>query len=292
MESGERVFGFRRRRGRLHALAVTEYFAVSEQRKYWVSEDIENAFDNIPHGPLRDVLIAHVPCQKLVELIMHLVASGKTRGIHQGGPLSPLLLNLYLHHFLDRVWKTLHPNVPLLRYADDLLVLGRTLKEAKSYQAALVSILEPTGLQIKLPKKQKPVTRVASEKGAKWLGFKLRLDDGVLQTRMTSQALERLRARLRSMHEKPNAPVRANAMIKGWLNQMGPCYDFSDKKEVLLQLRTIAADEGFDELPRDKKMMKWWRTPKTLWNQIKDQLKASSLHPTSVVTAGVDQVGD
>ena len=51
---------------------------------------------------------------------------GHVAGVkREADPLSPLLLNLYLHHLLDVRWRTLHPDSPLLRYADDLLLLCR-----------------------------------------------------------------------------------------------------------------------------------------------------------------------
>lgn len=284
--NGERVFGFRRSRGRLHALAVAEYLIAHEGRMYWGSEDLKNAFDNVPHAQLRDVLMVHVPCEKLVGLILDLVVTGKKNGIQQGGPLSPLLLNLYLHHFLDRVWAKQHPDIPLVRYADDLLILSCSRKEATAARAALKHILLPTGMSLKLQTAKAAIRKITTDPGVKWLGFQLHWSGARLQVTFPDKALERLGARLSLAHDSPNSPIKAIAMIKGWLAQMGPCYDHSQTKEILKQLRSTATDVGFDEIPRIKLLQKWWSDSRDDLTELRKQLTSfpvlQSSPPTSV----------
>jgi acyl carrier protein phosphodiesterase len=81
-----------------------------------------------------------------VKFIGTVLRNASTPGLRQGGSLSPLLLDTYLDHFLDRRWRKRHPKIPLPRVADDLLVLSRTAKEAKKAHATLEALLRPAGM--------------------------------------------------------------------------------------------------------------------------------------------------
>lgn len=76
-------------------------------------------------------------------------------GTPQGGVISPLLANVYLHR-LDRAWQTRDGAGVLVRYADDLVVMCRNRNEAEQALAALRSMLAELGLE---PKESK--TRIA-----------------------------------------------------------------------------------------------------------------------------------
>jgi len=69
-------------------------------------------------------------------------------GTPQGGVISPLLANVYLHR-LDRAWQTRGAAGVLVRYADDLVVMCRTRGEAERALAALRSMLVELGLEPK-----------------------------------------------------------------------------------------------------------------------------------------------
>ena len=71
-------------------------------------------------------------------------------GTPQGGVISPLLCNVYLHR-LDRDWQTRGHGV-LVRYADDLVVMCRTEAEARAALAALRTLLSELGLEPKQAK--------------------------------------------------------------------------------------------------------------------------------------------
>lgn len=88
--------------GRLHALALAEHYLVAEKRRIWITEDIKDAFLNVPLSRLLQVLKKRLLADDLTEFIGKVIGDSKLPGLRQGGPLSPLLLNVYLDHFLDK----------------------------------------------------------------------------------------------------------------------------------------------------------------------------------------------
>ena len=72
----------------------------------------------------------------------------RTRGTPQGGVISPILANLFLHYTFDLWMARTHPDLTWCRYADDGLVHCRTEQEAEAIRAELQARLEVCGLQM------------------------------------------------------------------------------------------------------------------------------------------------
>ena len=123
-------------RDRLHALASATKLLGEDQRKVWVTEDVQDAFLNVPLPRLLQIVKKYVHAEDLTQFIGKVLGNASTSGLRQGGSLSPLLLNLYLHHHLDKPWRREHPDVPLIRVADDILLLCRTVEEARHARAS------------------------------------------------------------------------------------------------------------------------------------------------------------
>jgi hypothetical protein len=96
------------------------------------------------------------------------VVRGGVTGTPQGGVVSPLLCNVYLHR-LDRAWQTRGVGV-LVRYADDAVVLCRTRQEAERALATLQAILAELGLALKQTK-TRIVHLIEGGEGLDFLGF-------------------------------------------------------------------------------------------------------------------------
>jgi group II intron reverse transcriptase/maturase len=148
-------YGYRPRKSALDAVGVTR----ERCWKYdWVLEfDIKGLFDNLPHELLLRAVRKHVKCKwALLYIERWLTASmekegmlmERTRGTPQGGVISPILSNLFLHYAFD-LWMTrTHPGLPWCRYADDGLVHCRSEREAEALKAELQDRLAECGLEM------------------------------------------------------------------------------------------------------------------------------------------------
>jgi len=145
-------FGFRPKKAAHDALQVLLEEAFRGRR--WVVEtDIASCFEAIPHERLMAAIEERISDRHLLKLLRALLRAGvleegtvrrSESGTPQGGVISPLLANVYLHR-LDRAWQTRGTGV-LVRYADDLVVMCRDRDEAERSLAALRSILAELGL--------------------------------------------------------------------------------------------------------------------------------------------------
>ncbi|MFN2638142.1 MAG: group II intron reverse transcriptase/maturase [Gemmatimonadaceae bacterium] len=166
-------FGFRPKRRAHDALQVLIDEAWRGRR--WVVEtDVASCFEAIPHDRLMQAIDERIVDRHVLKLLPALlragvmeagVVRGPVTGTPQGGVVSPLLANVYLHR-LDRVWPTMGYGV-LVRYADDVVVMCRSRREAEHALAALTDILADLGLEPKASK-----TRIVHlEEGGEGLDF-------------------------------------------------------------------------------------------------------------------------
>src|SRR5439155_2522812 len=139
--------------------------------------DIANCFEAIPHSGLMSAIEERVSDRNLLKLLRAMLRAGvmadgavrrDVAGTPQGGVLSPVLCNVYLHR-LDRQWTERGTGV-LVRYADDLLALCRTSAEAEAALAALRVILAELGLELK-DAKTRIVHLAEGGEGVDFLGF-------------------------------------------------------------------------------------------------------------------------
>jgi len=149
-------YGYRPGKSAHDALAVTR------QRCWqfdWVLEyDIRALFDEIDHSLLLKALHHH--CDERW-VLLHVerwltapiqgpdgVAIPRTKGVPQGGPLSPVLANLFLHYALDHWLERHHPDIPFCRYADDGILHCKTETQAQQVREQLAERLRDCGLEM------------------------------------------------------------------------------------------------------------------------------------------------
>jgi RNA-directed DNA polymerase len=173
-------FGFRPRRSAHDALQVL--IDESWRGRRWVVEtDIASCFEAIPHQKLMQAVEERVSDQGVLKLLRAMLRAGVLQdgsvrrpvtGTPQGGVISPLLANVYLHR-LDRAWSAREHGV-LVRYADDLVVMCATRRQAEAALARLRDLLADLGLEPKAAKTRIVHLDVGGE-GLDFLGFHHRL---------------------------------------------------------------------------------------------------------------------
>jgi RNA-directed DNA polymerase len=141
----ESSYGYRPKK---NAHQAVERCQTNCRNKAWVLDiDIKGFFDAINHELLLEML-AQETQEKWVMLYVErwLKAGveqadgsilGRTKGTPQGGVISPLLANLYLHNAFDTWMQKYYPSNEFERYADDIVIHCETEKEAQDLQAAL-----------------------------------------------------------------------------------------------------------------------------------------------------------
>jgi group II intron reverse transcriptase/maturase len=155
-------FGFRPNKNCHSALAALNKIIITKPVNSVVDMDIKEFFDTIDHNWLMKCLRQRIKDTALLRLIARLLKAGvmeegkfieTDRGTPQGGILSPLLANIYLHYILD-LWfervvkKQLKGFAQLIRYADDFIVSFQSGREAKAFGEMLKQRLSRFGLEV------------------------------------------------------------------------------------------------------------------------------------------------
>jgi RNA-directed DNA polymerase len=210
--------------------------------------DLSGYFDSIPHDKLMECLRMRVVDGSVLRLIrqwlkapvMERAENGKgnkvtrnDKGTPQGGVISPLLANLYLHWFEVVLLRELERGriaAGLVRYADDFVILAGDLSE--SLKAFVERKLEGwMGLRINREKTRCVKLKEEGER-LDFLGYSLRYDRDLrgrswkyLNVFPSPKSLKRERAKLRDMTDKrqgftpvPELIERINRQLKGWAN--------------------------------------------------------------------------
>lgn len=116
--------------------------------------DIKGYFDNIPHKKLMKVINKYVSDGTVLDMIWKTLKSGYMEdeikyetpsGTQQGGVISPLLANIYLNE-LD--WELAKANLEFVRYADDSIVMGKSLEELEKAKTLVHDVLDRLGLEL------------------------------------------------------------------------------------------------------------------------------------------------
>jgi len=149
-------YGYRPNKSALDAIGVTR----KRCWKYdWVLEfDVKGLFDNIDHELLLRAVRKHITCKWALLYIERWLKAPmvqedgtiveRSRGTPQGGVVSPILANLFMHYAFDFWMVRIHPQLPWCRYADDGLVHCRTQQEAEALKAQLQARLVECHLEM------------------------------------------------------------------------------------------------------------------------------------------------
>jgi RNA-directed DNA polymerase len=244
-------YGYRPGKSALDAVEVTR----KRCWKYdWVLEfDIKGLFDNLPHDLLLKAVRKHVTCPWALLYIERWLTAPmdkdgviieRTRGTPQGGVISPILSNLFLHYAFDLWMGRAHPDLPWCRYADDGLVHCRTEHEAQALKASLQVRLAECGLEMHPTKSKIVYCKDSNRKGSytnvtfDFLGYCFRPRRAENKRNATvfcaflpavsPSALKSMRATIRDLDIRRRTHVsmadiaqQLNPILRGWIEYYG-----------------------------------------------------------------------
>jgi RNA-directed DNA polymerase len=155
-------YGFRPSRNCHNALRVVDQTIMKQPVRYVIEADIKGFFDNVSHGWLLKMLEVRIKDPSFLLLIRRFLKAGyieegrlvKTeQGTPQGGNLSPMLANIFLHYVLDlwfekRIKPRMAGEVYLVRYADDFLIMAQKQSDACMIEQALRGRFEKFSLTL------------------------------------------------------------------------------------------------------------------------------------------------
>jgi group II intron reverse transcriptase/maturase len=155
-------FGFRPKLSCHHALATVNKLMHGMQMNFALEVDIRDFFGSLNHEWLRKFLGLRIGDKRILKLIdswlkAGVIEDGKhfvmEKGTPQGGSISPLLSNIYLHYVLDlwferKIKSRLRKRANLVRYADDFVILFQDQQDMKDVKILLAARLNQFGLTI------------------------------------------------------------------------------------------------------------------------------------------------
>jgi retron-type reverse transcriptase len=238
---GPGIVGGRRGLSTAHALAMAER-EILHGNSFLVIADIRSAFDVVPHDLLMGAVYRRLGRTPLTAMIRRIVRTNRSIGIGQGGPLSPLLLNILLDDLLDQPFARLHPDLLLIRYLDDLLVASSDRVTADRVFKDLETLLKNARMPLKPT--TRPVVDLQPGAVADWLGFSLTRTPTGLEARIGTKAWNKLELDLADAHRSDTPDTRPTQIIQGWLAYLGPCYRHTDRERTLQRIRDMADTHG------------------------------------------------
>ena len=224
-------YGYRPGRSAKDAIIKVKEYA-EECYRYAVALDLSKYFDTLNHELLLNILRRNVKDERVIQWIKRYLRSGvmengvvmdTEEGSPQGGNLSPLLANIYLNEFDQEFQKR---GVPLVRYADDIVLLAKSERAAKRLLETSTNYLEGK-LKLTVNKDKSRVVSVFAIRNFKFLGFVLGRNRNGIYVRVHPKSWKKFKSKLRELSSRRSvqsirpALEKIKVYARGWLNYYG-----------------------------------------------------------------------
>lgn len=260
-------FGFRPNRS-AHDAIYHALDLINSGYEWIVDLDIEKYFDTVNHDKLISILRENVNDRRTLHLIRSFMRAGvmdngfvssNTRGVPQGGPLSPVISNVYL----DKFDKELEArNLNFVRYADDCIIFVKSEMSANRVMKSITSWLEKK-LFLKVSATK---TKVVRPNNSSFLGFTFWNDCGIWKCKPLDDRKRKLEAKCSSVLCRKKAQstplgttiTKLNQIIRGWINY----FKIGSMKLFLKE---------FGQWVRHKLrvvILKQWKRPRTIYKNL------------------------
>jgi group II intron reverse transcriptase/maturase len=242
-------FGFRPNRCTMDAIKRIKRYTMERSKYFWIIEgDISSYFDTVHHRKLMKLLGHRIQDQDLLDLIWQFLKAGvmertlfrgTDRGVPQGGIVSPLLANVYLHEldkYMDKYTalplreKTRRrtsgqANFAYVRYADDFVILSNGRRTHAEAMREEVRLFLTQQLRLTLSMEKTRITHLND--GFEFLGFRLQRSMGpdqmvtkfTIPAKATEKHLGTLKAALSPATHADSVTTKIKALnryIAGW----------------------------------------------------------------------------
>ena len=224
-------YGYRPNRSAQQAIQKVKEYA-EQGYTTAVEIDLSKYFDTLNHELLMNMVREEVKDKRVTDLIKKYLKSGvmvegllvKTEeGSPQGGPLSPLLANIYLNKYDQEMTRR---GVKVIRYADDIVILAKSKRAGERLLESSKRFLEGK-LKLKLNTEKSKVVSVYSIRNFKFLGFALGKGREGVYIRVHAKSLKKAKQKLKELTSRSQGrnvrKVMENvkAFIRGWLGYFG-----------------------------------------------------------------------
>ena len=224
-------YGYRPNRSAQQAIRKVKEYA-EEGYTTAVEIDLSKYFDTLNHELLMNMVREEVRDKRVTDLIKKYLKSGvfaegllvKTEeGSPQGGPLSPLLANIYLNKYDQEMTRR---GVKVIRYADDIVILAKSKRAGERLLESSKRYLEEK-LKLKLNTEKSKVVSVYAIRNFKFLGFALGKGKNGIYIRAHAKSLKKAKQKLKELTSRSQGRnVRivmrnVKVYIRGWLGYFG-----------------------------------------------------------------------